>query len=85
VPTVSKLSQHFETVRQAEWERLQPKLAHLDPKDLEKVEALTKSLAQKLLHPPVKALKEAAATGERSAELVDSVERLFDLKDRDEA
>ncbi len=85
VPTISGLSQHFEALRLAEWERLQPKLAHLDPKDRDKVEAMTKALAQKLLHQPLKALKQAAATGEHSAELVDSVERLFDLKDKDEA
>ena len=84
VPTVSRLSQHFEGVREAEWQRLQSKLAHLDPKDREKVEALTKSLTQKLLHQPLKSLKQAAAGGERSAELVESVELLFGLKDGDE-
>jgi glutamyl-tRNA reductase len=85
VPTVSRLSRHFEAVRQGEWERLQGKLAHLDPKDRERVEALTKSLAQKLLHQPVKALKQAAAAGERSAELVESTELLFGLKDEEPA
>lgn len=81
VPTVSRLSKHFEGVRQAEWERIQPKLAHLDPKDRERVEALTKSLLQKLLHPPLQALKRAATSGEHSAELVESVETLFNLKE----
>ncbi len=81
VPTVSRLSRHFESVRQAEWQRLQSKLEHLDPKDRERVEALTKSLAQKLLHSPLLALKHAASSGEHSAELVASVELLFGLKE----
>ena len=81
VPTVTRLSKHFEGVRQAEWERLQSKLAHLEPKDREKIEALTKSLLQKLLHSPVQALKRAATSGEHSAELVESVELLFGLKE----
>ena len=83
VPTVTRLSRHFEGVRQAEWERLQGKLSHLDPKDREKVEALTKSLAQKLLHHPVQTLKRAATSGENGAALVDSVELLFGLKEGD--
>jgi glutamyl-tRNA reductase len=85
VPTISGLSHHFEAVRQGEWERLQPKLAHLDPKDRERVEAMTKALSQKLLHQPLKALKQAAASGEGSAELVESVERLFGLKEGEDA
>lgn len=83
VPTVSRLSQHFEGVRQAEWERVQSKLAHLDPRDRERVEGLTKSLLQKLLHPPLQALKRAATSGEHSAELVESVELLFGLKEEE--
>jgi glutamyl-tRNA reductase len=82
VPTVARLSQRFEAQRAAEWERMAPKLRHLDPKDLEKFEAFSKALTQKLLHTPVQRLKSSAAKGSKSAELVDSLETLFDLKDK---
>jgi glutamyl-tRNA reductase len=83
VPTVSRLSRHFEAVRSAEWERHSGKLEHLAPKDREKIEALTKALVQKLLHPPVQALKKAANSGEKGAELVESVEALYGLSEEE--
>lgn len=79
VPTVSRLSAHFEAVRSAELERHLGKLAHLAPKDRERVEALSRALTAKLLHGPVSRLKQQAAQGGRSAELIQSVEELFGL------
>jgi glutamyl-tRNA reductase len=85
VPTVSRLSAHFEAVRAAELEKQASKLAHLDPKDRERVEALSRAIIQKLLHSPVSRLKQHAAKGGRSAELVSSVEELFGLSPEEEA
>jgi glutamyl-tRNA reductase len=79
VPTVSRLSARFEAVRTAELAKLQPKLAHLAPKDRERFEALSRAITAKLLHGPVSRLKQQAARGERSAELIQSVEELFGL------
>ena len=79
VPTVSRLNAHFEAVRAAEMQRMQGKLAHLDPKDRDKVEALTRGIIQKLLHLPVSRLKQQAAKGERATQLVEGAEELFGL------
>jgi glutamyl-tRNA reductase len=84
VPTVSRLSAHFEAVRAGELQKLNGKLAHLDPKDRERVEALSRAIVQKLLHGPVSRLKQHAAKGGRSAELVQSVEELFGLNGGEE-
>lgn len=79
VPTVTRLSAHFEAVREAELARLNGKLSHLAPKDRERIEALSRAITQKLLHRPVSRLKQQAAQGQRSAELIQSVEELFGL------
>jgi glutamyl-tRNA reductase len=83
VPTVSRLSAHFEAVRVAELERFGGKLAHLDPKDRERIEALSRAIVQKLLHGPVQRLKQQAVRGTRAAQLVEAVELLFGLAEED--
>ena len=83
LPTVKRLSEHFEAVRSAELERSRAKLAHLAPKDQERVEALTKAIVQKLLHTPLSRLKQQAAKPDGASHLVEGAERLFDL-DREE-
>ena len=85
VPTVSPLSAHFEAVRAAEVAKLGGKLAHLSEKDRERFEALSRAITQKLLHGPVSRLKQQAARGTRSAELIQSVEELFGLDDEGQA
>lgn len=83
VPTVTRLSAHFEAVRSAELAKLSSKLAHLAPRDLERFEAFSRAMTAKLLHGPVSRLKQQAARGERSAELIQSVEELFGLDDKE--
>ena len=60
VPAILALQQNAEVIRAAELERLQSKLAGLSPQQREAVEALTRSLTAKLLHPQLVALREAA-------------------------
>jgi glutamyl-tRNA reductase len=59
VPAIKALQQQAEELRQAELARSQPKLASLTPQQREAVEALTRSLTAKLLHPQLTALREA--------------------------
>jgi glutamyl-tRNA reductase len=80
-PTVGRLSARFEAVRAAEMERMKGKLAHLDPKDREKIEALTRGIVAKLLHTPVSRLKAQAAKGEGAVRLVEGAEQLFGLEE----
>jgi len=84
VPTVSRLSAHFEAVRAAELQRMDGKLAHLDAKDREKIESLTRAIVQKLLHLPVQRLKQQAAKGERATQLVEGAEELFGLAEEED-
>ncbi len=80
VPTVVALRRRFEAVRQAELERLEPKLNRFSPEARARVEEITRLLVQKLLLTPTERLKSAgdAATAARYAE---TVTRLFGLDD----
>jgi glutamyl-tRNA reductase len=59
VPAILALQQNAEAIREAELKRIQSKLANLTPEQQAAVEALTKSLTAKLLHPQLTALREA--------------------------
>ena len=77
-PTVSALHQRAEDLRVAELARYRNRLAGLEPREREAVEALTRSLLAKLLHDPTVRLKDAAGSpkGER---LAGALTELFDL------
>jgi glutamyl-tRNA reductase len=77
-PTVAALRQRAEDVRVAEMGRYRNRLADLEPREREAVEALTRSLLAKLLHDPTVRLKDAAgsAKGDR---LAGALRELFDL------
>jgi glutamyl-tRNA reductase len=62
VPAIKALQQHAEQLRMAELARSQSKLADLSPQQREAVEALTRSLTAKLLHPQLAALRESKRT-----------------------
>jgi glutamyl-tRNA reductase len=79
VPVIRSLRGRFDDVRNAELERLLQKLSHLPPDDRESVEAFSKQLVNKLLHDPMKRLKQGAGNG-RGVEFVDSVRYLHDLE-----
>ncbi len=57
VPAILALQQNAEVIREAELKRLQSKLATLTPEQQAAVEALTRSLTAKLLHPQLVALR----------------------------
>jgi glutamyl-tRNA reductase len=77
-PTVAALHQRAEELRLAELARYRNRLAGLDEREREAVEALTRSLLRKLLHDPTVRLKDNAgsAKGER---LAGALTELFDL------
>jgi glutamyl-tRNA reductase len=81
-PTVRALRQHAESVRAGELERLSGRLAGLDQRQREAVEALTRGIVNTLLHTPTVRLKELADRG--GAELhADAVRELFELLEGD--
>ncbi len=64
VPAIKALQQQAEAVREAELARSAKRLAGLTPDQLAAVEALTRSLTAKLLHPQLTALRESARSKE---------------------
>jgi glutamyl-tRNA reductase len=62
VPAIKALQQQAEELRVAELARSQSKLADLSPQQREAVEALTRSLTAKLLHPQLAALRASTST-----------------------
>jgi glutamyl-tRNA reductase len=77
-PTVTSLHRRAEEVRAAELARFEARLAALEPKERQAVEALTRGIVAKLLHEPTVHLKDAAGSpqGER---LSSALRELFDL------
>jgi glutamyl-tRNA reductase len=59
-PAIVALQRHAEEIRQSELRRMQPRLGSLSAEQIAAVEALTRGLVNKFLHPPMQALKQAA-------------------------
>ncbi len=76
VPTIAALSDHYDAVRAAEFERARRMLAGGAPPE-RALEALARGLTNKLLHPPLAALN-AAGEAER-AELIALLQRVYKL------
>jgi glutamyl-tRNA reductase len=59
-PAIVSLQQQAEEIRQNELKRIHAKLGSLSAEQIAAVEALTRGLMNKFLHPPMQALKQAA-------------------------
>jgi glutamyl-tRNA reductase len=59
-PAIVALQHQAEEIRQAELRRAQVRLGSLNAEQIAAVEALTRGLVNKFLHPPMQALKQAA-------------------------
>lgn len=79
VPALTRLREQAEQLRHSELERALRRLADLSPEQRGVVDALTRSIVNKLLHPPTRRLRDAAAQGDgqRYAALVSE---LFNLE-----
>jgi glutamyl-tRNA reductase len=60
VPAIVALQQNAEAIREAELARSAKRLGELTPQQREAIEALTRSITAKLLHPQLTALRDAA-------------------------
>ena len=65
-PAIVALQKKAEEIRIAEIERMHNRLGPLSAEQLAAVEALTRGLMNKFLHPPIQALKQAARDGDES-------------------
>jgi glutamyl-tRNA reductase len=64
-PAIVALQRQAEEIRQAELKRVQARLGGLSAEQIAAVEALTRGLVNKFLHPPMQALKQAAREGDQ--------------------
>jgi glutamyl-tRNA reductase len=64
-PAIVALQRQAEEIRQAELRRVQARLGGLSIEQVAAVEALTRGLVNKFLHPPMQALKQAAREGDQ--------------------
>ena len=83
IPTVVALRQRFETVRRAELERLDAKLAGLTPEARALFDQVTRLIVEKLLLEPTEQLK-ALPDEETQLAYTEAVNRLFRLRDGEE-
>jgi glutamyl-tRNA reductase len=63
-PAIVALQRKAEEIRQSELHRIQARLGTLTPEQAAAVEALTRGLVNKFLHPPMQAIKQAAREGD---------------------
>jgi glutamyl-tRNA reductase len=75
-PTIHKLKQSLEQIRQEELGRY---LKQLDEKDYQLIDKITKSMVQKILKVPVVQLR-AACQRDQATEMIDLITDLFDLE-----
>jgi glutamyl-tRNA reductase len=83
VPTVVALRQQFETIRQSELQRLEPKLASLPPEARARVDEITHLIIEKLLLTPTEQLKGADDEATALA-YADALNRLFKLRKKED-
>jgi glutamyl-tRNA reductase len=83
IPTVVALRERFETIRRAELERLDFKLAALPPEARARVDEITHLIIEKLLLTPTEQLK-SLSDADTIGAYAEALARLFDLEDREE-
>ncbi|QDT64987.1 glutamyl-tRNA reductase [Calycomorphotria hydatis] len=79
-PVVKRLRDQWHAIRQQEVDMLLAKLPHLDEKDHEAIDRTIERIVNKLLHPPLEALKVEAKQGPPVG-LMDALRKLFGLSD----
>ncbi len=80
VPTIVSLQEHFETIRQAEIDRVRGRLGAMTPEQEMAIEALSRGIIKKIMHTPIVTLKTAARERSEATTVVDVVRRLFNLQ-----
>ncbi|MBA2117551.1 glutamyl-tRNA reductase [Bremerella alba] len=79
-PTIKRLKQAADELKQDELKRLLNKMEDLDPKLQKEIERSFDRLVNKLLHPPLESLRDDIESGAQSG-LLDALKRLFRLYD----
>ena len=78
VPAITSLRDHAERIRAEELRRMEPRWDALSPADRQRLDAVTRTMLNKLLHEPTVRLKQLAAA-DRSDSYAEAVTELFGL------
>jgi glutamyl-tRNA reductase len=78
VPAITSLRDHAERIRAEELRRMEQRWETLSPADRQRLDAMTRTMVNKLLHEPTVRLKQLAAA-DRSGPYADAVTELFGL------
>jgi glutamyl-tRNA reductase len=85
-PTILSLQEQFEAIRREVLDRYRGRLGELSPAQDEVLDALTKSIVNKIAHGPISEIRRHAAQqakdDARDGELIHAVRRMFRLGDR---
>ena len=79
VPTIVQLRESLEKVRRDEIERNRRHLKDLSPEQQAAVDQITKSIVNKILHPPIEQLKQMA-NDPQGADLAELIRKIFNVK-----
>src|SRR5712692_8329439 len=79
VPTIVELRDGLEKLRRDEIERNRRHLKDLSPEQLAAVDQITKSIVNKILHPPIEQLKQMA-NDPQGPDLADTIRKIFNIK-----
>lgn len=78
-PIIARISQKVEEIRSAELKKATSKLKGMDQETLDRIDALTKAITAKLLHPHLALIRQNG-----SPEVLQMMKRLFDLEEENE-
>ncbi len=79
VPTIVELREGLEKLRRDEIERNRRHLKDLSPEQQAAVDQITRSIVNKILHPPIEQLKELA-NDPQGPEVADLIRKIFNIK-----
>ena len=79
VPTIVELRESLEKLRRDEIERNRRHLKDLSPEQQAAVDQITKSIVNKILHPPIEQLKQMAHDPQ-GADVADLIRKIFNIK-----
>ncbi len=80
-PVIHRLREHWSEISRSELDRMYRKLPNLDNEQRQAIEATIQRIVNKLLHPPLEALKDEAKGGTPEG-LLHAIRRLFLGKDK---
>lgn len=82
-PTIDRLYRRYHAWAQEELERAMPKLTNISANEKEQLQELVRRLVNKVLHDPVRTLRQSDALHGPTAQYIHAMEMLFQLKEEE--